>query len=119
MAHVSNIFTHAPIVGATVVVMKADSTAIDTLTSSKFKYNGRLGGFAFEIPEPGTYIVHCSHPDYEDSYTPLVIKKFYKHERFRMGDMYYMQRKQPKALQEMRKSPWAFPKKTKRRMNNL
>ena len=100
IAHVSNIFTHAPIVGATVVIMKADSTAIDTLTSSKFKYNGRLGGFSFEIPEPGTYIVHCSHPDYEDSYTPLVIKKFYKHERFRTGDMYYMQRKQPKALPE-------------------
>ena len=96
----SNIFTHAPIVGATVVIMEADSTAIDTLTSSKYKYNGRLGGFGFEIPEPGTYIVHCSHPDYEDSYTPLVIKKFYKHETFRTGDMFYMQRKQPKALPE-------------------
>jgi hypothetical protein len=97
IAHVSNVFTHAPIVEAQVEIMDGDSTVIAKAESSRGKYNGRTGGFSFELKKPGRYIVHCMHPDFEDSYATLDVKRFYKHEQCRTGDMFYMQRRQPKA----------------------
>lgn len=93
IAHVANAFTKSTISDVKVELMTEDSAVVDMQTSSKNKYNGKTGGFAFNIKKPGKYLIHCSHPDYEDSYTPLNIKKFYKHEYVRTGLTCYMQRR--------------------------
>ncbi len=73
IAHVANAFTKSTISDVKVELMTEDSAVVDMQTSSKNKYNGKTGGFAFNIKKPGKYLIHCSHPDYEDSYTPLNI----------------------------------------------
>lgn len=100
VAHVENVFTHAPIVGAKVEIMTEDSTVIHTTTSSSIKLNYRQGGFEFTVTEPGRYIIHCSHPEYEESYTDVDLTRFYKHETYRLGIKCMMQHVQPKPPTE-------------------
>ncbi len=97
---VSNILTHNPVTGAKVELMTADSMVVDSTTSSSYKVNGLKGGFILKLKKPGEYIIHCTHPDYEESYTPLPIQKIGKHQNFIHDKFCYMQRKYPRTAIE-------------------
>ena len=82
IGYVSNILTHNPVIGAKAELMTADSLVVDSATSSDYKVDDIQGAIIFKLSKPGNYIIHCTHPDYEESYTSLPIQKISKHQRF-------------------------------------
>lgn len=111
---VSNVFTKEPVLDAKVDLLSEDSTLVAT-SSSNGSINGRKGAAMFILKKPGRYILHATHPDYEDAYENFEIAKFYKKERSRRLPTLYMQRKYPKqrSLDELQQLEDVVVKATK------
>lgn len=113
--NVSNVFTKEPVLNAKVNLLSEDSVCLASC-SSNARINGRQGAVMFIIKKTGSYILHATHPDYEDTYRKIEITKFYKKERTRiLRKPLYMQRKYPKqrSLDEVQQLEDVVVKATK------
>lgn len=113
--NVSNIFTKEPVLNAKVNLLSEDSVCLASCTSNA-RINGRQGAVMFIIKKTGSYILHATHPDYEDTYRKIEITKLYKRERTRiLRKPLYMQRKYPKqrSLDEVQQLEDVVVKATK------
>lgn len=97
ISHVVNVFTKKTVADAKVELLTKDSTVVGTVEKT-FNVNQREGGFMFEIDSLGQYILHCTHPEYEDAYSNFEVKRFYKHQKYMLLPTISMQKKQPKQL---------------------
>ena len=95
ISHVVNVFTKKTVADAKVELLTKDSTVVGTVEKT-FNVNRREGGFMFEIDSLGQYILHCTHPEYEDAYSNFEVKRFYKHQKYMLLPTISMQKKQPK-----------------------
>lgn len=111
---VSNVFTKEPVLGAKVDLLSEDSVLVATC-SSNCRVNGRQGNAVFVVKKPGRYVLHATHPDYEEAYGNFEITKFYRKERTRNLKPLYMQRKYPrqKSLDEVQQLDDVVVKATK------
>lgn len=111
---VSNVFTRESVLGARVDLLSGDSSLVATC-SSNVRLDGRQGAVMYVVKKPGRYILHATHPDYEDAYKTFEIAKFYKRERSRRLPPLYMQRKYPrrKSLDEVQQLEDVVVKATK------
>ena len=89
--------THVELVGATVQLLAADSTALDTCEARSFWMNGDKKGYnayySFSIPKlPKEYFLRVSYVGYETTYFPLNLKNLHKREYIRSLPPLYMKR---------------------------
>lgn len=110
MSHVANVFTKRPVADAKVELLTKDSTVIG-IVEKTFRVNQREGGFVFEIDSLGQYILHCTHPEYEDAYSNFEVKRFYKHQKYMLLPTISMQKKQPKQ-QSLSNDDFAYEQTT-------
>ena len=97
--------THVELVGATVQLLAADSTALDTCEARSLWMQGEKSGYnafySFAVPKlPKDYLLRVSYVGYEPTYFPLSLKKLHKREYSRELPPLYMKR-QRNTLQEV------------------
>ena len=97
--------THVQLVGATVQLLAADSTALDTCEARSFWMSGEKSGYnayySFVLPKlPKDYLLRVSYVGYEPTYFPLSLKNLHKREYSRELPPLYMKR-QRNTLQEV------------------
>ena len=89
--------THVQLVGATVQLLAADSTALDTCEARSFWMSGDKSGYnayySFVLPKlPKDYLLRVSYVGYETAYIPLSLKNLRKREYDRSLPPIYMKR---------------------------
>lgn len=97
--------THVELVGATVQLLAADSTALDTCEARSLWMQGEKSGYnafyLFTVPKlPKDYLLRVSYVGYEPTYFPLSLKNLHKREYSRELPPLYMKR-QRNTLQEV------------------
>lgn len=97
--------THVELVGATVQLLAADSTALDTCEARSLWMQGEKSGYnafyLFAVPKlPKDYLLRVSYVGYEPTYFPLSLKNLHKREYSRELPPLYMKR-QRNTLQEV------------------
>ena len=97
--------THVELVGATVQLLAADSTALDTCEARSLWMQGEKRGYnafyLFAVPKlPKDYLLRVSYVGYEPTYFPLSLKNLHKREYSRELPPLYMKR-QRNTLQEV------------------
>ena len=103
--YVCDHLTHVELVGATVQLLAADSTALDTSEARSFWMEGEKSGYnalySFSIPKlPKDYLLRVSYVGYETTYFPLSLKNLHRREYSRELPPLYMKR-QRNTLQEV------------------
>ncbi|MBQ9636996.1 MAG: hypothetical protein IJV36_03740 [Prevotella sp.] len=89
--------THVELVGATVMLCRTDSTALDTCEARSFWMSGDRSGYnayySFSMPRlPREYLLRVSYVGYETTYVPLSLKNLHKREFSRKLPPLYMKR---------------------------
>ncbi|MDO4930041.1 MAG: outer membrane beta-barrel protein [Bacteroidales bacterium] len=85
---------HQALVGTKVVIMTADSVALDSMVTTE--HNGIFDvkpAWWARIPKAGRYVLRFSKEGYETLYVPVNIKKLYKSERSIYHEPVYLNKK--------------------------